>query len=215
MFTGIVREIGIVESIDAKDALRRLCIQAKFISAGVKEGDSIAVNGTCLTIVENKNGALGFDVMKETLDVTTLGLLKSGDRVNIEPALELGQNRSLSGHLVTGHIDEVGAVTRVMPHGAGTKKMELGISEVNMNLVVQKGSVAIEGVSLTVSGIAGDRFTVDLIPYTLKETTLGMKKPGDKVNIEFDIIGKYVARNVSGKSSGSITTGFLTEHGFI
>jgi len=215
MFTGIIREIGIIEGLDMRGAVRRLSVRAKLLTVKAKEGDSVAVNGACLTVVGNKDSVLKFDVMKETLNVTTIGLLKKGDRVNLEPALELGENKSISGHLVTGHIDGVSSITNIIPRGAGTRQMEVKIDTAKTNLIVGKGSVAIEGVSLTISGVRADRFTVELIPYTLNETTLGTKRAGDKVNIEFDIIGKYVAKNIAAKRSDPITDGFLAEHGFL
>lgn len=215
MFTGIVKEIGVVEGIDSSGDTRRLSIISGLLSEISDVGDSISVNGVCLTVVGKEEKILEFDVMRETLASTTIGSLKKQERVNLEPALDISGNKFLGGHIVTGHIDEISVITRVTPHGADTKQIELRIDPANTNLVVEKGSVAIEGVSLTISSAKADRFTVDLIPYTMKETILGAKRPGDKVNIEFDIIGKYVAKNIAGRSSSSITANFLAEHGFL
>lgn len=217
MFTGIVEDLGIVKSISGVHHTSLRALDTKWqgrsnlllvkskILAGQKIGDSIAVSGACLTIADLKKDLAGFDVMDETLKKTTLGRLKAGDKVNLERALRAGDR--LSGHFVTGHIDCVGKILEV------DGKIRVGIGKEFMKLVVQKGSIALDGVSLTVSEIGAEDIAVFLIPHTIKNTTLGLKKPGDEINIEFDLIGKY-AISAKEQAAGNITEAFLRDKGF-
>ena len=210
MFTGIVKEIGSVSKIERSKDLCRIDIRSGEVSKGVETGGSVAVNGACLTAVSKVKGVISFDVMTETIDRTTLAGLKKGDAVNLEPSLRVGD--PLDGHFVTGHVDHVGSIRDIKKNGDDIA-IEIGFDGSCKDRPVRKGSVAIDGVSLTVGGMREDGFTVFLIPHTMKVTTLGMKKAGDRVNIEFDIIGKYVSRSSPGRVS-RIDEAFLRENGF-
>ena len=193
MFTGIVEDIGIVEGIERKDNLSLLKLRAKKAAQGMKVGDSIAVDGVCLTVTNVKKNLLTFDVMRETLLKTTLGLIKKQQKVNLERALKVGDR--LSGHFVTGHVDVLAQIQAVVKT---TNYLELKIA-IAKNLVkylVPKGSVCVDGVSLTVGQVKRDVFSVYLIPFTKTVTTLGLKKKGDRVNIETDILAKYVLKSL-------------------
>ena len=209
MFTGIIKELGIVQRFDRKDDLYRLVIESKEVSKSVDIGGSAAVNGVCLTLVGKNKKALSFDVMEETVRKTTFAVLKNGEKVNLEGALKA--DGSLGGHFVLGHIDCVGKIKRIQKSGKEFF-MEIGFPGQFGNLVVEKGSIAIDGVSLTVGEIGSSIFKVYLIPYTIKETTLGFKKTGNDVNLEFDIIGKYAA-GLPAKTS-RVTEDFLKSKGF-
>ena len=192
MFTGIIEEMGIVKSIKSKV----ITIEANKIFDDLKLGDSVAVNGTCLTVSSFSNKIFNADITSETLSRTNLGDLKSGFKVNLERALTL--NGRLGGHIVSGHIDGVGIVKNISEK---YEDIELVI-EVPTNLmkyIIEKGSVAVDGISLTIAKVDNNKnnFSVAIIPHTLKETVLYYKKAGDKVNIENDIIGKYVERLLS------------------
>lgn len=212
MFAGIIKEIGTVEDIRPNGASRRIAIKAGNLFNDARVGDSISVEGVCLTIVDKKQNLLYFDIIGETLKGTTLNLLKKKDSVNLEPSLELKDR--ISGHLITGHIDEVGEIRRIKRYGEEIMQLTIGIKPNRESLLVQKGSVAIDGISLTVNGIGRDFFIVDIIPHTFKATTLHLKNVGDKVNIEFDIIGKYVQKSIS-MPPKTIDEDFLKEEGFI
>ncbi|MBI5233168.1 MAG: riboflavin synthase [Deltaproteobacteria bacterium] len=216
MFTGIVEAIGKVKSFEKQRLSGRITVEVGLNLGDLGIGASIAVDGVCLTIIGFSGAdksAFSADISKETLRLTTLGSFKSGSSVNIERPLTL--SKPLSGHLVTGHIDGVGVISRrhETSHGTGLK---ISIERPLLKWFVKKGSVAIDGISLTVADLDDEDFTVILVPHTLKVTTLGAKKEGSRVNIETDIIGKYVQRllNVDGQK-GPITEGFLREHGFI
>ena len=203
MFTGIIEELGIVKNIERRNNILRLGIAVSF-AAEVKIGDSIAVNGACLTVVKIENNVLFFEAVSETLNTTNIGKLKLNDRVNIEPALKSGDR--MGGHIVTGHIDTVGVIRK-----KDKEVFEISFDGKFFNRTVEKGSVAIDGISLTIAKSDTGSFTVNIIPYTLGATTLGFKKQGDTVNIEFDYLGKYARQN----SSSRITEEFLKEHGFL
>jgi riboflavin synthase len=158
---------------------------------GTELGDSIAVNGVCLTVVAHESGTLAFDAVPETLARTSLGALDHGSRVNLEPALRAGE--ALGGHYVQGHVDGVGTVRSVEPEGDGKRVWFDAPPEIN-RYVVEKGSIAVDGTSLTVAGVDDDGFAVALIPHTLEATTLGALEPGDPVNLEGDVLAKYVER---------------------
>ena len=191
MFTGLVAEMGDVVSLMKKGSSARLSLDAGEVSRNAKLGDSIAINGTCLTVVEIKGRTLAFDLSDETLKSSNVGELKSRDRVNLEPALRLDDR--LGGHFVTGHIDGTGVIRSKTREGEVYKIVivtEPWIAE----YLVEKGSVAVDGISLTVVDIMRDGFSLVIIPHTANLTTIGFKGPGDRVNIEVDILGKYVAR---------------------
>jgi len=188
VFTGIVRERGRVAGVDGGEAGVRVTVETA-VEAGI--GDSVALNGVCLTVVENSGGRLAFDAVPETLRRSSLGRLAAGDAVNVEPALRAGD--PLGGHYVQGHVDGVGAVRSVTPEGDGVR-MWLDAPADVLRYCVEKGSIAVEGVSLTIAELDGTGFAVALIPHTLVETTLGEAEPGDTVNLETDVLAKYVER---------------------
>lgn len=198
----------------------RLKISARRIMDGLAAGDSIAVNGVCLTVTDFAGNAFNADVMAETLAKTNLGALLPGDRVNLERALRLGDR--LGGHLVSGHIDGVGEITGREKHDIATL-ITISAPPAVMRYIIKKGSVAIDGTSLTVVDYGPEYFVVSLIPHTARATILGDKKPGGRVNLEGDLIGKYVERWVNAgkdtkeenREGGSITGDFLAKHGFL
>jgi len=187
VFTGIVREVGRVEDVQARDGSVRLVVRAPETAAGASVGDSVSLAGVCLTTVAVEDDALAFDAVPETLRRSTLGGLEPGDGVNVEPALRAGE--PLGGHIVQGHVDAVGRVRRVTDEG-----IEVGAGEDVLRYCVEKGSIAIEGVSLTIASLADDSFTVALIPHTREVTTLGRIREGDELNLEIDVVAKYVER---------------------
>ena len=193
MFTGLVQEIGSVASVDGDKGGSRLRIETK-LSGELAEGDSISVGGTCLTAARIENGAFEADVMGQTLSLTTLGGLQPGDAVNLELALRASDR--LGGHIVQGHGDGVGEVAAVEEDGFAQRvRVRLGADL--MRYVVEKGSIAVNGVSLTVVDVDADAFSVSLIPETLERTTLGNAAPGAPVNLEVDVVAKYVEKLVA------------------
>ncbi len=196
MFTGIIESLGTVVSVDTASTGTRLVIRSGDVLAGARAGDSVAVNGACLTVVGLRDGAFATDLSVETLRRTTLHSLRPGDAVNLERPLRLDQR--LGGHLVQGHVDGVGRITVLRPDGGGTW-MEITPPAGLMRYLAEKGSIAIDGVSLTVAGMWDEsRFAVALIPHTLAVTTLGRRSCGADVNIEVDILSKYVERLLGG-----------------
>ena len=193
MFTGIVRERGRVVSVEAGPEGARLVIEAPATAATAAVGDSVAIDGCCLTAVSVDSETLAFDAVPETLSRTALARLEPGNEVNVEPALRAGE--PLGGHYVQGHVDGVGRVRSSEPEGDGRRVWIEAPSEV-VRYCVEKGSITVAGVSLTVAGLADGAFAVALIPYTLSETTLGALQPGDEVNLEADVLAKYVERLV-------------------
>jgi riboflavin synthase len=190
MFTGRVEALGRVGAVETAGQGRRLRVAAPEDPAWqLALGESVAVNGVCLTVVEAGAGRLAFDLAEETLRVTTLGELRTGDPVNLERPLRF--DGRLGGHLVLGHVDGIGRVTAVGPEGEGAR-LEVEVPPGLRPFLIPKGSVAVDGVSLTVAGLADTAFAVALIPHTLEVTTLGQRRPGDPVNLEMDVIGKYV-----------------------
>ncbi|RME24950.1 MAG: riboflavin synthase [Deltaproteobacteria bacterium] len=210
MFTGIVEDIGRVIRTERVAAGALLQVESSLDPASMKPGDSVAVNGACLTVTRIVNGTLSFDVGPETLRATTLGRIGPGHRVHLERALRVGGR--LGGHLVTGHVDGVGRLLRRRPVG-NNLELEFEAPPEVVPYLVPKGSVAVDGVSLTVNSPSGGRFSVTLVPHTLERTLLGRLREGDRVNLEGDIIGKYVRHFVPG--GGGITEDFLSEHGFL
>lgn len=216
MFTGIIEEIGALLGVRRGPDSAQLVIEAKKVLEGSQIGDSIAVNGVCLTAIRFDNRQFTADVMAETLAKTNLGLLHNGDKVNLERALRLGDR--LGGHLVSGHIDGVGTITRQERHDIATLVTVRAPKEI-MRYIIKKGSVAIDGTSLTVVDLENEHFRVSLIPHTAHATVLGLKRVGDTVNLEADIIGKYVEKLVSPQDNtgreSRVNMGFLAEHGFL
>lgn len=207
MFTGIVQETGRVVATPAG----RLVIAAGKIISGLDSGGSISVNGVCLTATDVSGGSFYIDVMPETLRRTNLGLLRPGDHVNLERPLGLGGE--VGGHLVQGHIDGTGRVASLAREG-GALLMSLTAPAEIMPLIVAKGFIAVDGISLTVVEKGTDSFSVSIVGFTLKNTVLADRKIGDVVNLEADIIGKYVAEFLKPQGKG-ISAEFLREHGFL
>ncbi len=191
MFTGIVQGTGRIKGIEKAGRSGRITVTTSLDLSDVREGDSIAVDGVCLTVTAMERDGFRADLSEETLRITTFSHRRPGDTVNLEKALRF-QDR-LGGHLVTGHIDGVGMIRRRERRGDG-EVMEISAPRSVMEGLVMKGSVAVDGVSLTVAGLSSSSFSVFLIPFTLRHTTLSRKRVGERVNIETDIIGKYVQR---------------------
>ncbi len=212
MFTGIIEAIGRVKSVEKKGASGRIKITAALNPSRTSVGGSIAVDGACLTVVDIGKNEFSADVSEETFALTTLAEKKAGDEINLEPAMTL--DKPLGGHLVTGHVDGIGTiVSRALK--SGYLDMEIKIPAALMAQVVKKGSIAIDGISLTVADFSRDSLRIAVIPHTLEKTTLSSKKNGDRVNVETDVIGKYVERYFQRKQGGNVTEGFLAEHGFL
>ncbi len=207
MFTGITEELGKVSLLQPNT----LVVKARKVLEGTGVGDSVAVNGTCLTVVEFGADYFSVEVVPETMRRTNLGLLKVGDEVNLERPLALGGR--LGGHLVQGHVDERGKVVSIRPEGDAVIMRFQTPREV-MRYVVVKGFIAIDGISLTVVERDENSFTVSLIPHTRQNTTLGKRRVGDTVNLEVDIIAKYVEALTQSPGKG-VTAEFLQEHGFL
>ena len=187
MFTGIVREVGRVEAVEERGESVRLVVRAPETAAAATVGDSVLLAGVCLTAVEVADGSVAFDAVPETLRRSTLGRLETGGDVNVEPALRAGD--PLGGHIVQGHVDGVGRIRRVDDEG-----IEVEAPQDVLRYCVEKGSIAVEGVSLTIAGLGESSFTVALIPHTRDVTTLGGVAEGDDVNLEVDVVAKYVER---------------------
>jgi len=214
MFTGIIEDKGKVLRVEYRGQEKRLTLELPPHLTEVQLGDSININGVCLTVVQKQGKTIQLDLSQETLQKTTLEELKEGNQVNLERALKLTDR--LGGHIVTGHIDGIGVIV-------GKRKerdfvqLEIRIPESVSRYVVQKGSIAIDGISLTVNEILGDEIRMTLIPYTIEKTTLLDKKVGDRVNAEADILGKYVEKLLDRGNikPGEVDLSFLKEHGFI
>jgi riboflavin synthase len=192
MFSGIVEEKGIVAKIQKKENLIILSIRAKKVLKGVKVGDSISVDGACLTVTKIKNSVVDFDIMKETIDKTTLKFLKVGSEVNLEGALRV--NDRLGGHFVSGHIDCVGVILKRISK-PNYEEFQIEIPKALARYLAPKGSVSVDGISLTLGEVKKNVFYIYIIPHTLEITTLGRKKDGDHVNIETDLLAKYILFN--------------------
>ncbi|MFB0559316.1 MAG: riboflavin synthase [Dehalococcoidales bacterium] len=207
MFTGIIQEVGRVTSVQSG----KVAIAAGDVLRGLELGGSIAVNGACLTITSFNTNSFSVDVMPETLERTNLSLLRAGDRVNLERPLALGGE--LGGHLVQGHVDDTGRVASIKRSGGATIIRFEAAPEV-MRYVVEKGFIAVDGVSLTVAAKDTSSFQVSVVDYTQEHTTLGDRQVGDLVNLEVDVIAKYVEQLGQAGNTG-ITVDFLQEHGFL
>lgn len=200
MFTGIIEEIGSVKRVSVGGKSGSIEIAAKKVLDGTKVGDSIAVNGVCLTVTSLGSSSFTADVMAETLRRSSLGSLSVGNGVNLERAM--AADGRFGGHLVSGHIDGTGTISKMQKEENAVWVHIQANSEI-LNLIVEKGSIAIDGISLTVAGVSDSEFSVSVIPHTAKETTLLSKKAGDTVNLENDIIGKYVQKLLGGRSLGT------------
>ena len=207
MFTGIVEELGKVESAGTN----KIVVSAHKAAHGTELGDSIAVNGVCLTVIDIDGSNLTFETMPETLRRTNLGLLRRGDEVNLERALVAGGR--MGGHFVQGHVDGTGQVLSLTAEGDATIARFKTPREL-MRYIVEKGFIAVDGTSLTVTERGADSFSVSLVGYTKQNTVLGKKRISDTVNLEVDILAKYV-ENLSKDAKSDITLGMLAEHGFL
>lgn len=217
MFTGIIEDVGSVKRIAAGADSAVLSINSDLVAEGAKVGDSIAVNGVCLTVTSLGDGGFSADVMHETLSRSGLADLKPGSRVNLERAMPA--DGRFGGHIVSGHIDGVGRIARIERDGIALRNYVTVKPEI-AKYIVEKGSVAIDGVSLTVVSVSRDGFSVSVIPHTAKNTIIGGLRPGDRVNIETDVIGKYVERllgfggDKDDTNKSDITREFLAKYGY-
>lgn len=211
MFTGIVEEIGKIRAIQRGSRSIVLEIEARKVLEDTKIGDSIATNGTCLTVTSLTPDSFRADVMPETMRRTGLGILKPGDRVNLERALSL--NSRLGGHLVAGHVDGTGRIVEVQQDDIAVW-LTIAAAPHLLKYVIEKGSVAIDGVSLTVAYVDEAVFRVSVIPHTQEETTLTQKRTGDIVNLENDMVARYVEKLVKGENPKGLSLAFLEANGF-
>jgi riboflavin synthase len=194
MFTGIIEEVGEVVKVERKGMAALLAIRTSF-ARELRSGDSVSVNGVCLTVLAVQPPTFWVEAVEETIARTNLGFLKAGDRVNLERALSASGR--LGGHFVQGHVDGTGVIAQIVPR-LRSKVMRIRCPQELMPYIVPKGSIAVDGVSLTVVEVGADWFTVSLIPFTLEHTTLGLRKVGDVVNLEVDILAKYVRHLLQG-----------------
>lgn len=213
MFTGLIEDTGRIASLVRRGESGIITVETALPASEIAIGDSIAVNGACLTVTEKRTGQLSFDVSPESLSRTTLGKIGNGSRVNLERAMKLGDR--LGGHIVTGHIDCCGRLSRTELR-SGNHQLQFTIPPEHGRYVVEKGSVAIDGISLTVNSVTRDSFSVNIIPLTFASTTLNQLRVGDTVNIETDIIGKYIERLTSPwKTESGLSIKTLAENGFL
>jgi riboflavin synthase len=213
MFTGLIEDTGRISAIDMRGAAALLTLTTALPVSEIAIGDSVAVNGACLTVTAKTGTALTFDVSPETIASTTIRGLRSGSCVNLERALCLGDR--MGGHIVTGHIDCIGKLAR-SSETSGNRVLDFTLPAENARYLITKGSVAINGISLTVNRVAATGFSVNIIPLTQASTTLSVLKIGDEVNIETDIIGKYVERLIQPWScAGGLSMKTLAENGFL
>ena len=211
MFTGIIQEIGTILRISPGEAYK-LRINAKKVLEGIERGDSISVDGACLTVVDFDKSEFEVDAMPETIEKTTLKYLQLGSRVNLETSLKLGDK--MGGHWVLGHVDGTGKILSTKK-AANSVVYEISISRKLSKYLVPKGSVAIDGISLTIIDCGEESFTIGLIPHTWESTTLGDKGVGHHVNLETDVMGKYIYRYMRGASQEGVTEEYLRESGFM
>jgi riboflavin synthase len=221
MFTGIIEGLGSISAITSSGAGRRLAVESDYLLEQTRIGDSISVSGACLTVVELDRKRFEVDVSPETLERTTFASARIGDRVNLERAMRLSDR--IDGHLVSGHIDGMGII-RHRKNVANAIIVKIGVSTALTHYMIPKGSVAVDGISLTINSVEKEAFTASIIPHTAKITTIGIKRIGDAVNIETDMIGKYVERFLRGEASSQnedtseksgIDMDFLAKTGFI
>jgi len=211
MFTGLVEAVGKVVSLSREGQDARLLVDVGAAFDDVAVGESISISGACLTVVDIDGAHLAFDLSPETLERTGLGSLTPGAPVNIERALEVGDR--LGGHFVAGHVDGIGSVKSIRETGEHWL-MHFGVPRELTAMMIPKGSVAVDGISLTIVDLTADSFSVAVIPYTYDNTTLGSKRAGDMVNIETDMLAKMVFKAVGKLPQEGISEGFLREHGF-
>lgn len=220
MFTGLVEEVGVLEAITGNEQASRLVIRAGRVLEGVQLGDSISVNGICLTVTSFTSRHFSVDVMPETLNKTNLRQLRQGQRVNLERAMRLGDR--FGGHIVSGHVDGTGKILSRQPH-ANAVLFRIEAKPELLKYVIPQGSICIDGISLTVVNVEETGFSVSIIPHTLAETSLQDRHPGDRVNLEADVIGKYVERLLGYRSVAAdehtnkragLSLAFLQENGF-
>lgn len=218
MFTGLVAELGTVQRLARQGSSYHLTVGAKKVLDNLKIGDSVAVNGACLTVVRMDEGGFTADVMPETVRLTNIGSLQPGSKVNLERTLRLCDG--LDGHIVSGHVEGLGTISEQRPEGIAVV-VTIATPPELLKYIIKKGSIAIDGISLTVTEVTDTSFSVSLIPHTAKETTLGFKKVGDSVNLETDILGKYVERMLTwnkqtqaGKAD-TLNMQMLLENGFV
>lgn len=212
MFTGIIEEVGSIRHIRMGSASCVVTVAASRVLEDVRIGDSIAVNGTCLTVCRFDGGSFSADVMPETMRRTNLGRLSPGDRVNLERAM--AANGRFGGHIVSGHIDGTGMVS-ALHREDNAVWVTIAADRDLLRYIVKKGSIAIDGISLTVARVTDGDFSVSVIPHTGEETTLLHRTPGDIVNLECDVIAKYVEKLLGKAERGGISAQFLADHGFI
>ena len=217
MFTGLVAELGTVQRLARQGNSYHLTVGAKKVLENLKIGDSVAVNGACLTVVRMDDSGFTADVMPETVRLTNIGSLQPGSKVNLERTLRLCDG--LDGHIVSGHVEGLGTIYEQRPEGIAVV-VTIATPPELLKYIIKKGSIAIDGISLTVTEVTDTSFSVSLIPHTAKETTLGLKKVGDSVNLETDILGKYVERMLTWhqKQDGKTDTldmNMLLENGFV
>ena len=217
MFTGIIEEMGVVKAVGRTLKGSGVTILAKTVLDGLKVGDSVTMNGVCLTVIGCDGTEMKADISPETLKVTTLGTLKAGDPVNLERAMRLGDR--LGGHLVTGHVDGIGTI-RSRVQDADAIQIVIEAAPDALRYCVPKGSIAVDGISLTINDVTDRSFRVTVIPHTATVTTLGVKHVGDQVNLETDLIGRYVERLFPGRQAGNqpdikIDRDYLQKRGLI
>ena len=217
MFTGLVAELGTVQRLARQGNSYHLTVGAKKVLQNLKIGDSVAVNGACLTVVRMDDSGFTADVMPETVRLTNIGSLQPGSRVNLERTLRLCDG--LDGHIVSGHVEGLGTISEQRPEGIAVV-VTIATPPELLKYIIKKGSIAIDGISLTVTELTDTSFSVSLIPYTAKETTLGFKKVGDSVNLETDILGKYVERMLTWNKrqegqADTLNMNTLLENGFV
>ena len=211
MFTGLIEEIGKIEHLQTHRGTLRFTISTNEVIKDLSIDDSIAINGVCLTVVEFSKSNFQVEAVEETLSKTTLGSLKTGSQVNLERSLRFSDR--MGGHFVQGHVDAVGKVIAVQGQEGGTL-LSIEVSPHLLKYVISEGSIAINGVSLTVARLQENEITISLIPHTLEKTTLGNLKVGDGVNIEVDLIGKYVERILTKPNQSKISEDWLQEMGY-
>jgi len=211
MFTGLVEEVGTLKQKNQFGNGLRLTIQAEKISPELAIGESVNINGACQTVIQTTKNSFTVETIEETLKKTTLGYLRAGDRVNLERSLQA--NARLGGHFVLGHIDTPGEIIESIPLSA-SHELRIKIPETFSKYIVHVGSIAIDGISLTLADVRENTFTVAIIPHTWKETNLSGKRVGDFVNLEFDILGKYVAKFLGIENESKLTEEWLKELGY-
>ncbi|MBN1794695.1 MAG: riboflavin synthase [Candidatus Omnitrophica bacterium] len=211
MFTGIVEEIGQVAVVQQRPFGARITVRSSLVGADASPGDSILVDGVCLTVLAAKDGLLDFDIVRETLHRTTFSDLRIGRDVNLERALRASDR--LSGHIVTGHVDGIGII-RTLKSAGSTTELRIQVDPPLSAYMVTKGSVAVDGISLTIASLTEDGFSVSLIPFTVAHTGLRFKQTGMKINIECDILGKYVRKYLGHFRADGIDEDMLQKYGF-